>query len=254
MLKGLSKAGLIVDLIYFKHGFDQDVLIERYFNTVHVFPHKIGFNFGIVLNVAYLIKIISKNQYGVVHSHTSLGGAIARLASFFFIKRKFKTIHTLHAFGADEYTKQPLWLAFYLIEKFFDLVTDKYIAPSNFTANYGLRIKLFRSEKVRVIYNSLFHSSKTPRIDCGIRSQLHITNDDLMFLLCGRLEEQRSFVLLSAWKLLVAENKTANWSSLEMAAKGKLKIFAKSNNLDDSIVFTGWSTDVDKFTQLQMHT
>ena len=83
LAKGLSKAGLIVDLIYFKHGFDQDVLIERYFNTVHVFPHKIGFNFGIVLNVTYLIKIISKNQYGVVHSHTSLGGAIARLASFF---------------------------------------------------------------------------------------------------------------------------------------------------------------------------
>ena len=67
LAKGLSKAGLIVDLIYFKHGFDQDVLIERYFNTVHVFPHKIGFNFGIVLKC-----LLNKNNFEKISTGSSI--------------------------------------------------------------------------------------------------------------------------------------------------------------------------------------
>ena len=47
---------------------------------------------------------------------------------------------------------------------------------------------------------------------------------------------------------MVAENKNCKLVLVgDGSQKESLKIFAKSNNLDDSIVFTGWSTDVDKF-------
>lgn len=249
LAKGLSKEDISIDLIYFKHGYDQDPLIEQHFNKVHIFPSKLGFNFGLLINVVYLIKLISKNQYSIVHSHTSLGGAIARIATFFFIKRKFKTIHTVHAYGADEYTRQPWWLIFFIIEKIFDLVTDRYITPSKFTANYGIKIKLFKREKVKIIYNSLNQPDNVSITGGSIRSDLKIKNNDLMFLFCGRLEEQKGlFVLLAAWKIFVVKNKNCKLVIVGQGSQEQnLKSFVKTNHLNDSIVFTGWSNEVDKY-------
>ena len=143
------------ELMYFSSGAAQDQEIERAFKAVHYFPRRPSFNpVALLRDVMFVRRVLRQGRYSAVHTHTSFGGLIGRIGAFLSGSR-VKIIHTLHAYGADEFTPYPQKWLYWIIEKGLDAMTDRYISPSRYTREYGRRIRLINPGKATVIYNAL---------------------------------------------------------------------------------------------------
>ncbi|RYE49087.1 MAG: glycosyltransferase family 1 protein, partial [Sphingobacteriales bacterium] len=193
-----------------------------------------------------LIKI---HKYDIVHSHTSLGGVIARLAS---IGLSCKSLQTLHAFGADLFTPQPQKSIYWLIEKCLDFATDAYIAPSEYMKQYGVKLKLFAANKVNVVYNSLPLRPPMPDVVTSDRIRIRTTlniDDKLVFLFCGRLEPQKGVDILI--KSLAEDSLKGLEFVVLVCGQGdnevEYKQLAAELGVDTRIIWLGWQTNVEQF-------
>lgn len=92
--------------------------------------YKIGirrspFSLNNIKAVLQVKKLLKKNGYDIIHCHTPMGGAIARLAAKrLWRQKKIKVIYTAHGFHF--YKGAPLlnWLVYYPIEKHLAKFTD----------------------------------------------------------------------------------------------------------------------------------
>lgn len=78
-----------------------------------------------------LSKILSKNNYSIVHCNTPMGGIITRLATQKYRKNGTKVFYTAHGFHFYKGAPLKNWLIYYPVEKWFAKYTDKLITISN---------------------------------------------------------------------------------------------------------------------------
>ncbi|GKU75845.1 glycosyltransferase family 4 protein [Paenibacillus sp. L3-i20] len=78
-----------------------------------------------------LKSIIDKEGYSIIHCHTPMGGALARLAARGARKRGAKVVYTAHGFHFYKGAPLANWLLYYPIEKFLATVTDCLITINN---------------------------------------------------------------------------------------------------------------------------
>ena len=69
-------------------------------------------------------KIINKNNYDLIHSHSPIGGFLSRIAARASRKQGTKVIYTAHGFHFYEGAPLKNWLIFYPIEKICSRWTD----------------------------------------------------------------------------------------------------------------------------------
>lgn len=102
---------------------------------------------GNVRAISEMKKLISKNHYDIIHCHTPMGGAIARLAAKRLWKKgKIKVIYTAHGFHF--YKGAPLlnWLVYYPIEKYLSKFTDVLITINK--EDYQIAKEKFRAKEI----------------------------------------------------------------------------------------------------------
>lgn len=83
------------------------------------------FSFKNLRGLRELKKLLSENQYDILHCHTPMGGVIGRIAAKKLWKEgKIKVIYTAHGFHF--YKGAPLlnWLLYYPMEKWLAACTD----------------------------------------------------------------------------------------------------------------------------------
>ena len=112
-------------------------------------------------------EIIRSNQYELIHCHSPIGGAIARLAAKTERRAGTKVIYTAHGFHFFAGAPLKNWIVFYPIEKWLSKYTDTLItinkedyqrALKNFSAKQtvyvpgiGIDISKFRKESTKSI-------------------------------------------------------------------------------------------------------
>lgn len=74
-----------------------------------------------------LKKIITEENYDVIHCNTPMGGIVTRLAAKKARKKGCKVIYTAHGFHFYKGASKKNWMIYYPIEKFFSRKTDKLI-------------------------------------------------------------------------------------------------------------------------------
>ncbi|TFZ00196.1 glycosyltransferase family 4 protein [Ramlibacter humi] len=189
------------ELAYFPSGVAQDSELESPFSRVHHFPRKPSFDPGaIAADVAFTARLLAQGGYEAVHTHTSLGGLIGRVAAR-VCRAPVQVIHTLHAYGADEFTPVPQKWVYWAVEKALDRMTNRYVSPSHYTREYGRRTHVIDAAKARVIHNSLPLQPPSERASQRrrLRGELGLAEDETLFLFCGRFEKQKGVdVLLEA--------------------------------------------------------
>lgn len=239
------------EILFYPSGVSQDKEVESGFEDVHHFSKRPSFNpVNLFKNILQVRALLRTGRYKVVHTHTSLGGFMGRLGAF-LSGTDVKVLHTIHAYGADEFTPAPQKWVYWLIEKFLDLVTDTYISPSKYMVEYGKRIRLINSAKAVVIYNSL--PLRTPGSEKvaqrqNVRSRLGLKDGDTVFLFCGRLERQKGVdVMLDA----VAAVKSGKPFKVLVCGDGELRDElhkqAASLGIEDRIVWLGWQSEIAEF-------
>jgi glycosyltransferase involved in cell wall biosynthesis len=247
----LREKGYHCELIYPPTGVTQDAEIEAAFPTVHHFAVGPGFSpVRIVKNMLQVRKLVAQNNFDWVHTHTSLGALVGKLGAR-LAPKKVAVGATLHAYAADEFTPVPQKWFYWMIERFLDLLTDAYVAPSHYMVEYGKRIRVIDPKKATVIHNSL--PLKPPSSSLALaratkRESLGFAADEIIFLFCGRLEEQKGVdTLIAGFAKVPAELR----SRLVICGLGederKLKQLAVSLNIDSRIHWAGWQSDVEPF-------
>ncbi|HZY18412.1 MAG TPA: glycosyltransferase [Ramlibacter sp.] len=236
------------ELVYYPSGVSQDAELEAPFSRVHHFPRKPGFDpAAIAADIRFVLALLATGRYEAVHTHTSLGGLIGRLAAR-VCRVPVKVIHTLHAYGADEFTPVPQKWVYWSIEKLLDRMTHRYVSPSRYTREYGRRIHLIDAAKARVIHNSL--PLQPPQASRAgqrqrLRASLGLAEGDTLFLFCGRFERQKGVdVLLQAAARLVPPARFVLVLCGTGELQARLEQQARSLGIADRVVWAGWQADV----------
>ncbi|MFW3169853.1 glycosyltransferase [Geodermatophilus sp. CPCC 206100] len=134
---------------------------------------------------------IRRHRYDVVHTHTSVAGAMGRVAAW--TCRTPVRLHMVHAFAGHDAVPQPRRTLFRLAERVLDRLTTHTVVGSEFMRDLGLRRRLLRPGRVTVIPNA----SRMPVGDgtdadrARLRSELGLPADALLVALVGRVEEQK---------------------------------------------------------------
>lgn len=241
------------DLLYYPMGVSQDREIESAFRQSYHFRACPDFSPSTMLvNVLQVRDLLRSGQYEIVHSHTSLGGFIGRVGAFLAGRRHIKVVHTLHAFGAEEFTPVPQKWIYWLVEKGLDYITDAYIAPSQYTADYGRRTHLIGSDaKIRVIRNALpLQDPASERCEerKAMRSRLGIDSCEIVFLFCGRLERQKGVdILIRALALLPKKQAFRVLICGDGMLRDELLSFAEGLDVSQRLIWLGWQEDLSAY-------
>ena len=230
-------------------AFGRGYLLDRSFDEAGVTVHTLSTSRGIGLlsiikGTLEVYRILSRGQYDIVQTHTSVGGVVGRLAGW--AARTPVVLWTVHGLGAHN-GHPPLKRAVYqVIEKFLDYFTDHYVAVSHDLRDQGVRAGIFRTEKVTVIPNGLQfdHVPSTFSI-AAKRRALGIPEGCPVIGTITRLEPQKAIdVFLQA--IAQVTRQVPNLVTL-IAGDGPqrkaLEDLTARMGLTERVHFLGWRTD-----------
>lgn len=107
--------------------------------------------FALVKNVRAvrtLKKILAENNYDILHCHTPMGAAVARLAARKLWKQgRIKIIYTAHGFHFFKGAPLLNWLVYYPVEKYLARFTDVLILINEEDYERAVK-KRFKAKKI----------------------------------------------------------------------------------------------------------
>ncbi|WP_300049489.1 glycosyltransferase family 4 protein [Malikia sp.] len=251
LASALRDRGHHCELVYFPLGVAQDTEIEAAFAAVHHFDSRPGFSpIAVAANVKKVRSILKAGRFDWVHTHTSLGGLFGRLGSI-GAGASLKVGHTIHAYGADEFTPVPQKWVYWAIERFLDDFTDAYVSPSKYMVEYGRRTHVIRPHKATVIYNSLQLKPVSPEaaeLRRRKREELGVADGEIVYLFCGRLERQKGVDVLIASLGKLPKDLAYRLVICGIGDDGvKLRAQAEQLGVAQRITWAGWQTDLEPF-------
>lgn len=195
-----------------------------------------------------LKQIIDKGQYDIIHCHTPVGAALARLAAREERKKGTKVIYTAHGFHF--YKGAPLlnWLIFYPVERWLAHDTDVLITINQ--EDYQ-RAQHFKAGKVVYVPGvgvdlKKFHVDVTDKT--AKRQELGLAADDFVLLSVGELIPRKNHqVVLRALGRLQEQGKLGNIQYLicgQGVKMDELKELAKSLDIANHVHFLGYRRDI----------
>jgi glycosyltransferase involved in cell wall biosynthesis len=189
---------------------------------------------------------IRRHRFDVVHTHTSVAGAMGRVAAW--SAGTPVRVHMLHAYAGHAGVPQPRRSLFRLVERALGLFTTHYVAGSRFIRDVGVRHRLFRPEDVTVIpYSSRMTPGDASEADrAALREELGLPPDALLVALVGRIEDQKGADLLARAVPAVAESVPRAHVVVvgDGTRRAQVEALAAELGVADRMHFTGWRHDL----------
>lgn len=138
-------------------------------------------------------KLINIEKYDLIHCHSPIGGAICRLAARKARKHGSKVIYTAHGFHFYDGAPKKNWIVYYPIEKFLSRYTDVLITINK--EDYNRALKKFRAHKTVYVPGIGVDVDKFANVCIDRkkkRSELGLTDNDIMILSVGELNENKN--------------------------------------------------------------
>lgn len=206
--------------------------------------------FNIQKNIAaykQMYSLVRKERFDLVHCHTPVASAIARVVAH---KLHVKTIYTAHGFHFYKGASWKSWMFFYPVEKFLSHWTDVLITINK--EDYQRAKKNFCAKKVVYVPGvgvdtDKFHSFL---IDTDAkRRELGVSNTDIMFLSVGELSHRKNH------EVVIRAIKELNNPDIKyfICGKGELEGYLinliKESGLESQVKLPGYRTDVSELCQ-----
>lgn len=197
-----------------------------------------------------LKKIIEKENYALIHTHTPVGGVVTRLAARKARKRGTKVVYTAHGFHF--YTGAPIknWLLYFVAEKLVAPLTDTLItinAEDYMRAKKRLRAK--RIEKMNGVGVDLSRfRPPTQQERANVRKELGIPRNVPVIIYVAEFifRKRHSFIVNALPELVL------RYPDLRVIFAGigqeleATKRLVKKLKLQDNVIFLGYRKDVDR--------
>jgi len=192
-------------------------------------------------------RLIANNDFDIVHTHTSVAGAMGRIAAVTCRHRPLR-LHMLHAYASHDEVPQPKRAAFRLFEMAIDKITNNYVAGSEFIKRVGTKRHIFKPSKTTVIHYSSDSEIRPGRVEerRQVLESMGVPDAARVVALVGRVEDQKGVDNLVA----VAPTVLQQVSDAHFVIVGDgsltpgLREMADQLGVADRIHFVGWRSDI----------
>lgn len=202
-----------------------------------------------------LKKIFRNQKFELVHCHTPIGAALARIAARSYRKTGTKVVYTAHGFHF--YKGAPLWywIPFYPAERLLASCTDVLITINQ--EDYKRAGAFCRKKAVRVeripgvgIDTAKFDESSLPEeqrrnIRADVRKELGVTEKQLLLLSIGELNKNKNHTLV-----IEALRETKKDCCYVICGEGKQRGFLEQKiqeyGLEQRVFLLGYRKDVNR--------
>ncbi len=212
------------------------------------------FSFSNIQAYRNIKKIFKKYNFDLVHSHSPIGGVLARLGAKKYRRYNTKSIYTAHGFHFFRGAAIKNWFIFYPIELFLSKYTDCLITIND--EDFQLAQKKFFSDVVMLVNGVGVDTSKFKKVSLyeknAIRKENNFSESDFLVVYVGELSDRKNQMMaITAVSRLKAE--IPNIKLLLVGTgenRKKYELFIDKNNLGDSIKLLGYRQDIDKLMQM----
>ncbi|MDY4491343.1 MAG: glycosyltransferase family 4 protein [Candidatus Faecousia sp.] len=193
-------------------------------------------------------RIIREGGYDIIHCHTPVGAAVARLAARKARKNGSKVIYTAHGFHFYKGAPWLNWLVYFPVEWLLSPLTDVLITINR--EDYDRAKRLLRAKKVVYIPGvgidvSRFRGNGAQ--GAALRRELGIPDEAAVLLSVGDLNKNKNHrAVLEA--LAGLEDRNLYYVVCGRGPlKEELEAFAREKGLGDRVRFMGYRNDIPAF-------
>lgn len=201
--------------------------------------------FLIVKGFFQIYRLIQKKRFDIVHSHTSVGGLIGRVAGK--LAGVPVVIWSIHGFASHEGQNRFKKYIFLLIERLMDKFTDHYVAVSEALKKEGIQNRISTPDKITVIHNGI--ELRNFNKDFNVSQKKKELGIDMSPTIIGtvtRLEPQKAvhdfIVAVSYVKETYPDVKVVIIGDGPL--RRKIEELINDLKLNDNIILLGWRNDV----------
>ena len=194
-----------------------------------------------------LQKFLRRESYGIVHTHTSKGGFVGRLAAS--LARVPVIVHTAHGFAFHEASPIASRVFYSTLERIATRWCDRIVSVSEFHCNWALELGMCTPAEILAIPNGI----SVPRLSdsfaaTALRRQLGARSGDLLILTVSRLAEDKGVKhLLEAVAILPrGEHRYRVFVAGDGPMRTRLEQYARDLRLSDVVTFLGFRQDVNE--------
>ena len=192
-----------------------------------------------------LQKFLRRESYGIVHTHTSKGGFVGRLAAS--LARVPVIVHTAHGFAFHEASPIASRVFYSTLERIATRWCDRIVSVSEFHCNWALELGMCTPAEILAIPNGI----SVPRLSdsfaaTALRRQLGARSGDLLILTVSRLADDKGVKhLLEAVAILPrGEHRYRVFVAGDGPMRTRLEQYARDLRLSDVVTFLGFRQDV----------
>ena len=184
------------------------------------------------LSFSKLRKILIKEKFQIINTHTAKAGVIGRLAAMSLGKKRPAIVHTFHGHLLYGYFSKPISLVFTLIERFLASKSDVIIAAGNLVKNELISAGIGIEEKYVVARPGINLNQLENREET--RAKLGISNESIVVGWLGRLAQiKRPDRLIAVAKEL---------SDLVFVMGGDGELFEELKlEIPSNVILLGWT-------------
>ncbi len=204
-----------------------------------------------------LKKIIEKEKFQIIHTHTPMGSVVTRLAAK-NARKKYKTrvIYTAHGFHFFKGAPLLNWVLFYPIEKYLSKYTDCLITINE--EDYNLAKTKFNAKKVELVNGvgvdeNKFDFQMDDKEKHKLRQSLGLKDDDFIIIYVAELSKRKNQgMLIKAVKELIDEGKENIKVILSGtdSRNGYYQEMVKKLGIENNIKFLGYRKDIPKLLKI----
>ena len=193
-------------------------------------------------------RIIREGGYDIIHCHTPVGAAVARLAARKARRNGSKVIYTAHGFHFYKGAPWLNWLVYFPVEWLLSPVTDVLITINR--EDYERAKRLLRAKKVVYIPGVGIDTARfrgNAEKGAALRRELGIPDEAAVLLSVGDLNKNKNHrAVLEA--LARMENRNLHYVVCGRGPlKEELEAFAREKGLGDRVRFMGYRNDIPAF-------
>jgi len=167
----------------------------------------------------YLYKLIKKENFTIIHTHSSKAGFLGRIAAM--LNKTPIVIHTIHGFAFHDYMNSFKKNIFIYLEKLSAKWTHGLITVSNLNKKKVVDLGIAPIEKLKNIYSgidlTLFINEKNDQF----RKELNLDSNHLLLGSVGRLSNQKDpITMIEAFCIVIKRFPNAH---LTLVGEGELR-------------------------------
>ncbi len=198
-----------------------------------------------LMGLIRLSRFLRSQRYRIVHTHTSKGGFVGRLAAW--LAGVPIIVHTAHGFAIHE--QSPAWarIAYSWLERLAARWCHRIVSVSEFHRGWAVQLGICQAGQIQAIPNGITPLVRTDgSATSGLRRQLEVGDSDLLILSAARLAPDKGLTHLIEAAAVLPHGETRYRFAIagEGPVRESLERLVQDRGVSERVTFLGFRRDI----------